>query len=214
MKKVKALNQRSDLHLSRKAWHVGTGLFALYAFYYLEIPLDQMAKFGISFALIAFSFEFLRLKNNSINSFFLKVGSRLLRQDETDKISGLPYYAMGAGLSLLLFPKHIALISIFFLIFADPFSSIMGILFGKNKILPNKSLEGCLSCWLICYLICHLYLKSMGIVGLNAFVFSFIAGFMGAISELVSFTKVDDNLSIPLVSGFSMFCLNYFFQLF
>ncbi len=211
---MKTLNHRSDLHLSRKAWHIGTGLFALYTFYFLNVPLNVLAKFGISFALVTFSFEFLRLKSNFLNTFFLKVGSRLLRQDEAEKVSGLPYYAMGAGLSLLLFPKHIALISIFFLVFADPFSSLMGVLFGKNKILPNKSLEGCLSCWLICYFICHLYLKSLGIVGLNAFVFSFIAGFMGAISELVSFTKINDNLSIPLLSGFSMYCLNTFFQIF
>ncbi len=210
---MKTLNNRSDLHLSRKAWHIGTGLCALYAFYFLDIPLDYLAKFGISFAVLAFSFEFLRLKSTFLNSFFLKMGSKLLREDETDKISGLPYYAMGAGLSLLLFPKHIALISIFFLVFADPFSSLIGVLFGRNKILPNKSLEGCLSCWFICYLICHLYLKSYGIVGLDAFIFSFIAGFMGAISELISFTKINDNLSIPLLSGFSMYCLNFFFQL-
>ena len=57
----------------------------------------------------------------------------------------LPFYALGLGLNFLLFPEKIAILSSFFLIFSDPFSSLIGIKFGKTKVSKNKSLEGCMA---------------------------------------------------------------------
>jgi diacylglycerol kinase (CTP) len=61
-----------------------------------------------------------------------------MRQSEKKSLSGMPFYALGVGLTLYFYKPSIALLAITFLVFADPLSSFFGILYGKRKILPNN----------------------------------------------------------------------------
>ncbi len=205
---MNTLANRSDLHISRKLWHVATGSVGILLFFMANIETKTLAKLGLSFALFAFIVEILRLNNSKLNTFFLKYARVLLRKNEQNSISGLPYYALGVGLSLLLFQTHMAVLSVFFLVFADPMSSLVGIKFGKNKFLPNKSVEGSLAFGLICTFITFLYLKSYGVNEYNFFLFSIGAGIVGSLSEIASAFKVNDNLTIPILSGFGLMILN------
>jgi dolichol kinase len=52
---------------------------------------------------------------------------------------------MGVLLTLISFPKVVALVAIYTLAVADPLSAIIGIKYGKTKIVKGKSLEGSLA---------------------------------------------------------------------
>jgi dolichol kinase len=81
------------------------------------------------------------------------------------------------------------------------FAAIIGKKFGHTKILANKSLEGSLACFVACLVIglfvawlfpAHLTLQIIVIGALTA-----------TIVELFSLW-IDDNLTIPLISGLVM----------
>jgi dolichol kinase len=101
-----------------------------------------------------------------------------------------------------------------FLVFSDPLSSFFGVLYGKDKILPNKSLQGAVAGFFTCYLITLFYAMNTSTLGTHLLVFSILAGIIGAASELVSAFNIDDNLTIPVLSGLGMTVLNNYLTVF
>jgi dolichol kinase len=51
-------------------------------------------------------------------------------------------------------------------------------------------------------------------LGNHILIFAVVAGMIGALSELVSAFNVDDNLTIPVLSGLGMTVLNHFVNVF
>ena len=66
------LRLRSDLHLTRKVWHISTGLIGLFFYKKSGISIDFMASALLTFAVAAFLFEFVRLRNEKINPIICK----------------------------------------------------------------------------------------------------------------------------------------------
>lgn len=208
------LAKRDDLHLARKAWHMCWGVLALSLYEYYGLSQRQFALICIGFSVVAFIFDYTRLYIPSINKLCFKYFGAFMREGEAKKITGIPFYALGMGLSLYFFSEKIALLSILYLIFSDPLSSLCGILFGKVKIIPNKSLEGSFAGFCVCYTLTLLYADHYGVNTDGLILFSLIAGVIGSFSELVSAFKIDDNLTIPVLSGLGLTLCNHFFQIF
>jgi dolichol kinase len=207
------LRLRSDLHIARKIWHMATGLIGLAFYQKTKISTEAIATILLAFSAASFLFEFVRLKNEVVNQFALKLMKPVMRESERNSISGMPFYALGVSLSLFFFPEKLAVLSILFLIFADPIASFCGILFGRDKILPNKSLQGTIAAFSVCYIVTLVYGLIHTAPSMNLLVFSIVAGVIGAISELCS-QFVDDNLCIPVISGAGLFLLNFLVNVF
>lgn len=207
------LRLRSDLHLLRKAWHIATGLTGMVIYKKSGISEESMAFILLAFAIAAFSFEFLRLRNAKINALAIKLMKPVMRESERNSTSGLPFYALGISLALFFFPERIAVLASLFLIFADPIASFFGILYGRDKILPNKSLQGTIAAFTVCYILTLAYGLTFIAPTMNLLVFAIAAGIVGAISEMCS-QFVDDNLCIPVVSGLGLFLINLVLPLF
>ena len=151
------LKLRNDLHLVRKIWHCGMGAFmaVLYGF---GLPKSV----AISLLFIAFVFfsvvEFIRLRHPKINSYAIKMWGPIMRSSEITKVSGTPFYVGSVMLSIAVFPKPIAILSILFLAVGDPISSIFGILWGSKGIRfsNGKSLIGTAAGMGICSIISRL----------------------------------------------------------
>lgn len=206
----KILHKRSDLHIARKLWHMSTGVLGLVLFFNSGRDTNFWGYGILSIALLGFLADYLRQKNPLFNRFVIKLMGPLMRKSEREGVSGLPFYALGISLSLLFYQKDLALISIMFLIFSDPISSFFGVLYGKDKILPNKSLQGFVAGFFTCYLVALFYLLNVGVSSVDMLIFSLIAGLIGAGSELISAFNIDDNLTIPVISGLALTILNKF----
>lgn len=204
---------RTDLHLVRKIWHIITGSLGLFAYYKMGISAHTVATVLLIFSVLTFTVEFLRLRNDSLNRVVLSVMKPFMRESEKTSVSGMPFYALGVSLSLFFFPTMVAILSVLFLIFADPIASFFGILYGKDKILPNKSLQGTIAAFSVCYIVTLVYGLIHTGSSMNVLVFSIFGGLIGALSELCS-QFVDDNLCIPVLSGLGLTILNYFIPLF
>ena len=139
---------------------------------------------------------------------FYKFFGFLLREHELDhkkrNLNGATYVLISALISVLIFPKVIFISAFSILIVSDSLAALIGRKFGKHKFL-SKSLEGTLTFFVSA---CIVILFTPKVGGFSEeYLIGFIAAFVGAIVENISFKLVDDNLSIPLSVGFTMWGL-------
>ena len=193
---------------------MGGGLTILSIYNLASLKRAEAASILLTIALIVFMADFARLKFPRFNNFALGLLSPFMREEEKNSVSGMPFYALGTGLSFLFFSEKIAILSILFLTFSDPISSLVGVTMGKNKILPNKSFEGSMAGAIICFLISFAGLSFWGAdVDLKLVNFCLMAGILGSFSELLSALNADDNLTIPVFSGLGLLVLENIFNL-
>lgn len=210
----KILHKRSDLHLLRKLWHITTGSLGLFLFTRSTQDQQVWGFIVLGIALAGFVMDITRARYPFINHLVIKFMGPLMRRSEKDGMSGFPFYALGVALALFFYSRNIAILSVMFLVFSDPLSSFFGVLYGKDKIMPNKSLQGAVAGFFTCYLITLFYTMNHATLGNHILVFAVVAGLIGALSELVSAFNVDDNLTIPVLSGLGMTVLNHFVNVF
>ncbi len=139
---------------------------------------------------------------------FYKMFGFLLREHELDhkkkNLNGATYVLISALISVLIFPKVIFISAFSILIISDSAAALIGRKFGKRKFL-SKSFEGTLTFFVSA---CIVILFTPKVSGFSEeYLIGFIAAFVGAIIENISFKLVDDNLSIPLSVGFTMWGL-------
>jgi len=204
---------RSDLHVMRKLWHMGTGVAGLITYFISGMSHLLIAQILMGLALVGFLVEFTRMRVKAVNKVVIFFMKPFMREHEKNSMSGFPFYALGVSLALFLFPEKIGVLAVIFLVFSDPISSYFGILYGKDKILPNKSLQGTVAGYLTCYSVTLVYTLFYVEPSVEVLVFAMFGGLIGAISELLS-ELVDDNLTIPVVSGLGLTALNLFITLF
>ncbi len=119
------------------------------------------------------------------------------REEEKDRFIVKPlYYAAGIAGSILLFPQNIGDAAIVILTLGDGLASILGTLFGRtrNPFNRSKTIEGTIlgfiTAFLVSSLLVHVKIALLGAV-------------IGAVVE--SYGKpIDDNISVPLLSGLAM----------
>lgn len=143
-------------------------------------------------------FDLMRLKIYSLNKIFSKYCNFLIRKEEEIKIAGSTYFMIGTFLSVFLFEKRIAIASLFVLVISDTFASIIGLLYGKNKIVGSKSLEGSVAFFLSCFLISYFFFDSKGNVLISITLTSIIVTALELFSKKI---KIDDNILIPIGYG-------------
>jgi dolichol kinase len=202
---ARALPVRTDLHLTRKIWHMMTGLLII-SLYMSGMP--QSTALTILGLLLGWSavMETLRLKNPGINEKCIRFFGPVIRSCEVNRVSGMPYYIASAFVAIAVFPKPVAILSIAFLALGDPLASLVGILYSQRSVKifnGAKSLHGTAAGYFVCAATTWLYLKSTGMVGLDLIRLSLLGGFAGAFAELLPL-EIDDNFTIPVISGFIM----------
>jgi dolichol kinase len=154
----------------------------------------------VPFFLALLSVDLLRLLHPGMSALFQKYFfGRVLREEEKPTFMGATYFIFSTILSILLFPKAIAISSILILILADTAAALIGRWIGRIRISGKKTLEGSIAFLITALLIVWIY------PNLNRFSGS-LAALGSAIVEILPI-KLNDNLSIPLVAGAIMLFL-------
>jgi len=157
---------------------------------------------------LAFIIDGGRFISKSFAKLFYKLFGFLLRRHELDNekknLTGATYVLLSALICVLIFPKVIFVTAFAILIISDSMAALIGRRYGKRKFL-RKSLEGTLS-FFISASIVILFTPKVGNFPME-YVIGFIAAFIGAIVENISYGFADDNLTIPLSVGFTMWIL-------
>jgi dolichol kinase len=123
-------------------------------------------------------------------------------------LTGATYVLLSALICALIFPKVIFVTAFTILIISDSMAALIGRKFGKRKFL-RKSFEGTLS-FFISASIVILFTPKVGNFPLE-YLIGFVAAFVGSIVENISYGLADDNLTIPLSVGLTMWGLYLIF---
>jgi dolichol kinase len=140
--------------------------------------------------------------------FYLTFGFLLRKHEKDEKkknLNGATYVFISALIGVVLFPKVLFLTAFPILIISDSTAALVGRKFGKHKFLA-KSLEGTLA-FFISASIVVLFTPKLLNGSITEYMIGIFAAAIGAIVENVSFGLADDNLSIPVAVGFSLWLL-------
>jgi len=201
------INYRDEL--VRKLIHLFS--LAIPVIYYFIPRFNAIIILSI-LTLLAVLLDLSRYISPGIGKVFYKIFGFLLRKHELDyrkkNLNGATYVFISALLGVIIFPKVIFITAFTILIISDSMAALIGRKFGRHKFL-SKSLEGTLAFFFSAIVVVLLTPKIEG--SLIEYVIGFIAAAVGAIVENVSFGLADDNLSIPVAVGLTMWLLYILF---
>jgi dolichol kinase len=202
---TRPIKERHDLHISRKIFH-NLGILSILVVYH-NLSYQNAIQLSLLFTVAITAFDFLRLKTNFFSDVTMKLFRRVMRENELNEWSATTYLMYGVSIVVLIFPREVATLALGLLAFGDPISSIVGVQYGKDKILGNKSLQGTLAGFVTCTIVSGLFYYSKGIMLERIVLVSILSGLIGAISELIPVGKLDDNLSFPVIAACLLFGL-------
>ncbi len=193
------LKVRTDVHLARRLYHTLGVCIVLAVFSYL--PRSIMIPLFMSFTAICLFIDIIRQKVPHMNQRFMKSFALFIRQNEVQNLTGMTFITLGITTIAIVFPPEIVKLSLLMLAFGDPISSIFGILYGKDKLVGNKSLQGTIAGLVVCALVSAIYFLSFGLYLDRIILISLICGIIGAVSELLPIRDLDDNFTFPIISS-------------
>jgi len=149
-----------------------------------------------------------RYMYSPVGKIFYAIFGFMLRKHEVDEkkknLNGATYVFISALICIIIFPKILFITGFTILIISDSSAALIGRKFGKHKFLA-KSLEGTLA-FFVSASIVVLFTPKIDHLA-TEYLIGIIAAAVGAIVENISFGFADDNLSIPLSTGFAMWGL-------
>lgn len=164
---------------------------------YFFLPKESMLMIVGGVMVLVVIFDLCRIFVPAFRTLAEGLVGMMMRAHEKNKLSGSSFFVIGALLTIILFPKAIAITALLVLVISDSCASLIGKRFGKRRLL-TKTWEGTLafmaSGWIvvaICFMVFNLPLMFV--------VAGIIAVFIGAWVELISgIMHIDDNVTIPL----------------
>ncbi len=165
--------------------------------YWFIIPDQNKFKIIIiTFTALFILADYFRTKSKLIKKLFIIFFDKMLREHELKgQFTGATWVMISASVTILFFPKYIAIISLIFMSIGDTFAALIGRKFGKLKIY-DKSLEGFLGGLILCLIAAYYY---------DPLPF-YISGFGALVAMLFETLPLpfDDNFRIPIGSAIIM----------
>jgi len=199
------LKTKSDLHLQRKLWHFLTVL--LMAFLYDYLGRERALIVLLCFMIVFIPLDILRLRFDAINEIIIKLFRTVMRRSEINTLAGTTYLLTGVFIIAYLFKKDIVMLTLLFLAAADPMASYIGVRYGKDSIGKNKSLQGTIAAFLCCTIVALGFYLYNEIMIERVILVSVLSGIIGAFSEFFPIGKLDDNLTLPIISSLLLWIL-------
>jgi len=186
----------------RKLLHLSNLVIPFTYLFYFDSKVEALIIL-LPITSFAFLIEYLRINSISVKNIFDKYLFSMLRNHEkSGKYTGATWIFISSTLSIAIFPKDIAIISLIYMSIGDTAAGLIGRKFGRIKIY-NKTLEGALAGFIVC-----LILGLMIDLNLSKTLVA-IGALSAAIIELMPIS-IDDNLIIPLFSGTVMYVMSIF----
>lgn len=125
-------------------------------------------------------------------------GFKIYKQEEEKRVSSITIFLLGIFLSFLLFKQAVAIASVGFLVFGDMMAEITGISYGQRLLFEGnpKTVEGFLG-FLSASVSVSSFMWLAGAISIGI-------GLAGAVAAAAAESlplSVNDNLSVPILSG-------------
>ena len=185
--------------ISRKFIHVLSAMIPLSHIYVFKEKIDMILFLSLML-IFCFFIEYVR-SNPPINKVFKKYLFFMMRNFEKEgSLTGATWVFVGSLFSIIIVPSPFCIIALFFLSIGDTFAAIIGIKYPYFKI-GEKTLSGSLACFITCLGVGLIFNQKLDIEIL------IFGALVASIVELISF-NINDNVSIPIVSGCAMYIVS------
>jgi dolichol kinase len=195
---------RHDFQPGRRLIHLANGV-AIATAYALLLTRDQVVHlFGIV-ACVVYILDRVRIHYPELIARVPRVNRSFFRAEEQVREGAMTPYVIAILLTILTFPKPVTLIAIYTLAIADPLSAVVGIRFGKHRLVGRKSLEGSLAFLVATFAVSAAVLAwstdATPVPLATRLEASFLIAAIGMLVEALP-VRIDDNLTIPLGVAF------------
>lgn len=172
-------------------------------FYFIDVQFGLMVIGIVSLCFIAL--DIFRFLHKQTNILLTEKTKAIFRKGEEKKFSSMTIFLLSTFIIVLFFEIEIAIAALVFLVFGDMFGKIFGLAYGRHKIF-EKTLEGTLA-----------YIGSVIIFGFILYTSIDIAliilisgGVAAPLIELLPI-GINDNFTVPIISGAVMTATKIFF---
>jgi len=189
--------QPSAIQLRRRLFHLlAASATPLVSLFVPRSDLLMVVGAGLGVAVLV---EAARRWSPAVNRLLLRWLGFFFKESERRTVTAATILAFATFLAFLVFPKHIAALSLLLLAVGDPAASVIGRLWGRLRF-GGKSVEGTLAFFATASLVALVFWAAGGYSPLWA---GALAAAAAALAEAVSGRPlwIDDNLTVPLVSG-------------
>lgn len=192
-----------EFEIRRKLFHF-SGIIVPTAYYFIEKQtILSVIIILFSLSLIVDIFRYRNSKFQVLYEKFFKKISRISELEKKDPL-GSTWMAIGACITVALFPKYIAIVSLYVLCLSDAMAAIIGKKYGVNKIYGQKTAEGTASFFLSSFIIAY------GYKFIDPYSYSFISVIIAssittAVELFNKEIKLNDNLTIPICFGICLY---------
>lgn len=187
----------APIPLWRRLFHIAAGS----SIPFLAVFVDSSTMVTLMAVLCgaAVVVETARLKVPTVNRLLVRWLRSVLKETESRRITGATYIAISSLVAFLAFDKEVAILALFFLSLGDPAAALIGTRWGGLRF-HGKSPLGTLAFFAVALAVAGV-LSASGVV---QFQWAVAAG--AAVAALVELVPLilDDNLTVPLVSGAAM----------
>ncbi|NQY82798.1 MAG: hypothetical protein HRT36_07310 [Alphaproteobacteria bacterium] len=179
--------------INRKIIHLTSLVYpALYAMLGDQTLMIQIT--GTVLVVLILS-EILRQRFTRFSTLYTRLFGFSMRTHEAHRPTGATYFLIGTFLCIVMFDAPIAIVALVILVVSDTCASLVGLCFGRIRLINGKSLEGTLAFATSALLIAYLGATLSGLY----FLPMLVAALATSIFEL--FNKqfgLNDNILIPL----------------
>ncbi len=193
--------------LRRKSIHLA-GLIVPVVYLFMDKP--TILFFVCILTGVAIAVELAKWLSPHFRAFFFTALMPLLRTHERQgAITGATYYLISTLLCIFFFYKQPAIVCIFFMVLGDTSAALVGKMWGRMKLTGQKSLEGSAACFIVCTATAIFFFSFLFDSGVqlqpefSSLVVALVGASVATIVELLPL-RVDDNLTVPLISGAAM----------
>jgi dolichol kinase len=192
--------QDRGVQIFRKIFHSLAAPIIPLAYYFELLPRNIIFWLAVLALVIWIPTDLARVYHKGFNEWAGRMFWMLLKDKESGQITGSSYMLIGIVITLSLFEPAIACAALLFNALGDPAAAVVGKGIGRVRFSNGKSLEGVLAMLAVCVAV------GVSMIGFG------LTAMAGAVSASVMefFTgKMDDNLTVPLVSGAVMTFTGY-----
>ncbi len=183
--------------LERRLFHLcAASVLPALLFLFPRLPV-LFLSLGIT--AIALATEALRFRLPNFNAWLLGIIKPLVKQKEHGEVFASTYLLIAASFVILLFPKPIAVLALFFLAIGDPMAALVGQRWGRHQI-GSRTLEGSAAFALGALAIGTVLLTAGLALTWPVLVVGLAAATLAELAPLPS----DDNLKVPILSATAM----------
>ena len=178
----------------RRLFHATVGTAIPVIAYFLPDTLPVLLTGVLAVASLAL--DLLRFRIPSLNRLFLYWLNLLLKEEEEARITGASYLLIAACISFLIFDKEIAVAVLLFLSLGDPAAALIG------KPMPGPRILGKSPVGTVAFVGVSLVVVAvLATTGVMEFRWVLVAAAVVAGLVELAPLPLDDNLTVPLVSG-------------